>query len=93
MPQDLKTILQKSLDEVDRARKLRFLGLAGMAIAVEGGLVWLGHISRTADVKTLLVYSVVVLLAGEVATAVVTWSVVGSMTRKTLKAIELLSKE
>jgi hypothetical protein len=70
-----------------------FLALAILFLGVQAGLVWLGHISQTADVKTLMIYSVVFLWAGEVATAVITWAIVTGATRKTLKAIELLAKD
>ncbi len=51
--------------------------------AVQAGLVWLGHLSQTADVKTMVICSVAVLLVGEVAAAVVTWGIVVEATRKT----------
>ena len=92
MSQDLENILRKSLSEVDHARKRFILVFLILFFAVQAGLVWLGHLSQTADVKTMLICSVAVLLVGEVATAVVSWSVVTAMTRKMLKAIELLSK-
>jgi hypothetical protein len=93
MSQDFENILRKSLSEADRARKRMFLVLVVLFVGMQGGLVWLGHASQTADVKTLVIYSVVLLWAGEVATAVLTWAIVTAATRKTLKAIELLAKE
>jgi hypothetical protein len=93
MTQDLETILRKSLDEVDHAGKRLILVFLILFIAVQAGLVWLGHLGQTADVQAMLISSVAVLLVAQAATAVVSWSVVIAMTRKTLKAIELLSKE
>jgi hypothetical protein len=93
MPQDFENILRKSLDEVDRARKRIILAFLILFFAVQAGLVWLGHLSQTADIKTMVICSVAILLVGEVAAAVVTWGIVVEATRKTLKAIALLSKE
>ncbi len=93
MSQDFESILRKSLNEADRARKRLILVFLILFLAVQVGLVWLGHLSRTVDVRTLVICSVAVLLVGEVATAVVTWGIVAESTKKTLKAIELLSKE
>ncbi len=93
MIQDLETILRKSLDEVDRARRRLIVIFLLMSIVVVAGLVWLDRLNKTADVKTMLVYSVVVLLVAQGANLVVSCAFVTAMTRRTLKAIELLSRE
>ncbi len=93
MTQDLETILRKSLDEADRSIKLFLAFWFLMSIAVVAGLLWLDHLSKTADVKSMLVFSVVVLLIAQGVNLVLTCVVVTAMTRKTLKAIELLSRE
>jgi uncharacterized membrane protein YoaK (UPF0700 family) len=93
MTQDLETILRKSLDEADRNFR-RFVAIwIFMAIADIAGLVCVYYGWRTADVRTLLFYSVVVLLVSYGVYFILTCAYVTVMTRKTLKAIELLSKE
>jgi len=93
MAQDLETTLRKSLDEVDRSIKLFLATWLLMTILVVAGLLWLGHLSKTADVRTMLVVAVVVLLFAQSVALLLTCGVVTAMTRKTLKAIELLSRE
>ena len=93
MSQNFEQILRKSLDEADRYRRRVILVFSLLACVVAAGLGWLDHLSRTADVRTMLAFAVATLLVGQVAVAVATWGVVTMMTRKTLKAIELLSRE
>jgi hypothetical protein len=93
MTQDLETMLRKSLDEVDRSIKIQQATCLLLSIIVVAGLLWLRLLSETADVKTMLLISVSLLLSGQVATLVSCNHLVATMTRKTLKAIELLSKE
>jgi hypothetical protein len=93
MSEDLEKILRKSLDEADRYRKRVILGSFILACIVAAGLGWLDHLRGQADVKTMLFFGVVTLLISQVAVAVVTWGVVTDLARKTLKAIELLSRE
>ena len=93
MTQDLETILRKSLDQADRNFKMFFAIGILMAIADIAGLVCVYYGSRTADVRTMLAYSVVVLLVSQGIYFILTCAYVTVMTRKTLKAIELLSRE
>jgi hypothetical protein len=93
MSDDLEKILRKSLDEADRYRKRVILGSFILACIVAAGLGWLDRLKGQADVNTMLFFGVVTLLISQVAVAVVTWGVVTDLARKTLKAIELLSRE
>jgi hypothetical protein len=67
-----------------------FSVLAGLVAA---GLGWIDHLKQTADIKTMLFYSVVLILVAQVAVAVVTWGVVATAARRTFTAIQLLSNE
>ncbi len=93
MTQDLETILRKSLDEADRINKVLVATCLFEMIVVVAGVLWLGRLSKTGDVKTMLLISVVVLLVAQALNLALSSAVVTSMTRKTLKAIELLSRE
>jgi hypothetical protein len=93
MTQDLETILRKSLNQTDRSMKGILVCWVFMAAAVAGGLLWLQHLSETADVKTMIVFSVVIVLFGLSNCLLLTCVVVIAMTRRVLKAIELMSKE
>ena len=93
MSQDLEGVLRASLDEADRYRKRTVCGSVILAVAVFAGLFWLDHLSRTADVKTILIFAVATLLVAQVTVAVATWGVITLAARKTLKAIELLARE
>jgi hypothetical protein len=93
MSQDLENMLRKALDEADRYRKRTVLGSAILAATVAGGLLWLDHLSRTADLKTMLLIAVATILVGQVVPAVITWGIVADATRKILKSIQLLSDE
>lgn len=93
MTQDLETILRKSLDEADRSIKVLWASWILMSILVVAGLLWLRLLSSSADVKTLLVISVAILVFAQGVNILLTCVVVTAMTRKTLKAIELLSRE
>ena len=93
MTQDLETTLRKSLDEVDRGVRLFIATWLLMATLVVVGLVWLGHLSRTSDVKTMLLVAVITLLFSQSVNLVLSSAIMANMTRKTLKAIEILSKE
>lgn len=92
MTQDLETILRKSLDEADRNFKMFVAIWIFMAIADVAGLVCVDYLSKTADVRTILFLSVVVLLVSYGVYFILTCAYVTIMTRKTLKAIELLSR-
>ncbi|HVN20557.1 MAG TPA: hypothetical protein VMU05_17355 [Dongiaceae bacterium] len=90
--QELGVTLQKSLDEVDRGIK-RFVWVwLIMSITVVAGLIWLGHLSTTADVRTMVLWAVVILLVAQGVNLVLSCAVMSAMTRKTLKAIELISR-
>jgi len=91
MTQDLETLLRKSLDQADRNFKMFFAIGILMAIADVAGLVCVVY--GTADVRTMLALSVVVLLVSQGVYFILTCAYVTVMTRKTLKAIELLSRE
>jgi biotin transporter BioY len=93
MTQDLETILRKSLDQTDRSIKVLLACWFFMAVAVVAGLLWLAHLSNTADVKAMIVASVVIILLALSVNLTLTCVFVAAMTRKTLKAIELLSKK
>lgn len=93
MTQDLEVTLRKSLDEVDRGVKLFVATWLLMATLVVAGLVWMGHLSRTSDVKTMLLVAVVTLLFAQSVNLVLSGAIMANMTRKTLKAIEILSKQ
>ena len=93
MPEDLESILRKSLDEVDRDRKRMKRTFAILAIPLLAAIVVQGYISTIADIKFLLVYSVAILFLAEVGLALRTWMIVADSTRKVLKAIELLSRQ
>jgi apolipoprotein N-acyltransferase len=93
MTQDLETILRKSLNQVDRSIKVFWAQWFFGAAAVVAGLLWLKHLSNTADVKTLLVISVAFLVFAQAVNSILTSVAVIDMTRKALKAIEPLSRE
>lgn len=93
MTQDLETTLRRSLDHVDRVMKLFLATWLLMFILVVAGLLWLNHLSGTADVRTMLIYVVVVILFAQSVTMLLSCVLTTSMTRKILKAIELLSRE
>ncbi len=93
MTQNLESMLRKALDEADRYRRRVLIVSTLLAATVAGGLFWLDHLSRTADVKTMLVCAVATVLVGQVTPAVITWGIVSDATRKILKSIELLSRE
>ncbi len=92
MTQDLETILQKSLDEVDRGIKFFVAAWLFIAILVVAGLLWLGHLSRTSDIRTMLLVSVIVLLFAQSVNLVLSSAITAKMARKILKAIELSSR-
>jgi len=93
MTQDLETILRKSLDEVDRGRKFLLALFLLLQIGVIAGGLWVAHLSETADVRTMLLFSVVVIVLNQAAGTILSCGFVTAVTRKTLKAIELLSRE
>ena len=93
MTQDLETILRKSLDQTDRSIRFVIAMWLLMTILVVAGLLWLGHLSQTGDVKTMLLVSVVVLLFAQSVDLLLTYVVVAAVSRKTLKAIQLLARE
>lgn len=92
MTQDLEVTLRKSLDEVDRGVRLFIATWLLMTTLVVVGLVWLGHLSRTSDVKTMLLVAVITLLFSQSVNLVLSSAIMANMTRKTLKAIQILSK-
>jgi hypothetical protein len=92
MSEDLEKILRKSLDEADRYRKRVILGSFILACIVAAGLGWLDHLKGQADVKTMLFFNVVTLLITSCCCGR-HLGVVTDLARKTLKAIELLSRE
>jgi hypothetical protein len=93
MSQDLEMILRKSLDSIDRIQKIFLLCFFAESLAVMAGLLWLGHLESIADVRLMLIWSVVIILVGQVCTtgalALFTMAFFG----KILKAIELLSRD
>ena len=91
MSEDMERMLRNALDEAERYRKRVLLGSAALGGVVFGLLLWLEHLSRTADVKAMLPFIVATILVGQVTPAVITWGIVAQSTRKILKAIELLS--
>ena len=93
MTQDLESLLRKSLDHTDRLMKVFLAIWALMATAVGAGVLWLDHLSRTADVRAMILFSVVILLLALSVNLILTSVVVVAMTKKTLKAIQLLSGE
>ena len=93
MTQDLETNLRKCLDEVDRRTKVLLAMFLLTQFVVTAGVVWLAFLSKTADVRTMLLVSVGVLLLGQAVAFFLTCAILAGMTRKTLKAIELLSRE
>ena len=92
MTQDLEVTLRKSLDEVDRGVRLFIATWLLMTTLVVVGLVWLGHLSRTSDVKTMLLVAVITLLFSQSVNLVLSSAIMANLTRKTLKAIQILSK-
>lgn len=93
MSQDLEQILRKSLDEADRYRRRVVIVFSVLAGLVAAGLGCIDHLKQTGDIKTMLFFSVGLILVAQVAVGVVTWGVVATAARRILKAIELLSKE
>ena len=93
MPEDLESILRRSLDEVDRNNKRMNRTAVILVVAVITGLLALSALSLIIDVKTLIMSEFGLLFLAEVALALRTWMTVASSTRRVLKAIELLSKE
>jgi hypothetical protein len=93
MTQDLETILRKSLDETDHGIKALLALFLLMLVGVVAGVLWVAHLSETSDVKTMLLFSLVVIVLNQAAETILSCGFVTAMTRKTLKAIELLSKE
>jgi hypothetical protein len=93
MSQDLETILRKSLDNFDRTRKIFLLFFIFEIFAVMAGLVWLGHLENIADVRTMLIWSVVIILVGQVCTTGALALFTMTLSGRILKAIELLSRD
>ncbi len=93
MTRDLEVTLRKSLDEVDRGVRFFVATWVLMTMLVLSGLIWLGHLARTSDVKTMLIVAVITLLFAQSVSLLLSSALMASMTRKTLKALELLSKE
>jgi hypothetical protein len=91
MSEDMERMLRNALDETERYRKRVLLGSAVLGGTVFALLLWLEHLSQTADIKAMLPFIVAAVLAGQVTTAVITWGIVAQSTRKILKAMELLS--
>jgi hypothetical protein len=93
MTQDLEAVLRKSLDEADRGVKVLSTIFILMTVLVAAGLLYLAHLPKTADVKTMLLFSVVIIVINQAVSATVSCVFMTAMTRKTLKAIELSSRE
>jgi uncharacterized membrane protein len=93
MPEDLESILRKSLDQVDRDNKRLKRTSVILVVIVVVSLEVLAYLSLRMDVKTLVMSEFGILVLAEVALALRTWMTVASSTRKILKAIELLSKQ
>jgi len=93
MTQDLETILRKSLDETDRNFKTFIAIWILMAIADVAGLLCVHSLGPATDIRTVLFYSVAVLLVSQGVYFILTCAYVTVMIRKTLKAIELSSRE
>jgi hypothetical protein len=93
MTQDLETILRKSLDEADRSIKIMLPIFVIELAGVVAGVLWVDHLSKTSDVKTMLLISLVVIVLAQANSLLLSCVFVTAMTRKTLKAIDLLSKE
>lgn len=93
MPEDLESILSRSLDEVDRDRNRMKRTSIMLVLAVEAGLLALTFLSFKIDIKFLILWAAGLVVVAEVAIALRTWITVANSTRKVLKAIELLSKQ
>jgi len=91
--QESDATLRKTLDEVDRGAKRFVAAWLIMSLAVVAGLIWLGHISTTGDVRTMVLWAVVILLVAQGVNLVLSCAVMSAMTRKTLTAIELLKRQ
>ena len=87
MSQENEIILCKALDGVDRNRRNLYLAFAVLFIALLGLLLWL---SRTSDLRELLLLSSVVVLFSVVYGVVVLCIYINRMARLTLRAIDLL---
>ena len=93
MAQDLESALRKSLANIDRTQKIFVLFFIVEAFAVMAGLIWLGHLESIADVRTMLIWSVVIILCGQASTTGVLALLAMTLSRRILKAIELLSRD
>jgi len=93
MSQDLESVLRKSLANIDRTQKIFVLFFIVEAFAVMAGLIWLGHLESIADVRTMLIWSVVIILVGQVCTTGLIGLFTMTLSRKILKAIELSSRD
>jgi uncharacterized membrane protein len=93
MIQDLETILRKSLDDADRQFKIYVAIWIVMAVCDIAGLLCVYYVYRTGDVGTMLALSVVVLLVSQGLYFILTCAYVTCVTRRTLKAIELVSND
>ncbi|MGP8174724.1 MAG: hypothetical protein ACLP7O_09280 [Terracidiphilus sp.] len=94
MTQETESILRKSLNEVDRIRKLQIVCFGVLFCAIVGLIVWLGYMGENpaTDVRRMILFAVIVLLFGMVYVAMAHAMVQSKMTLKILKAIELLSR-
>lgn len=93
MSDDLERMLRRSLDQADRFKKQMILFFLFLIAVQCAGMGWLVHLSGVGDMKAMLILAVVIILAGQVTEAALTWAVVAGMTRTILKMIDLQSKE
>jgi hypothetical protein len=95
MPEDLESILRKSLDEVDRNNKRMKRTSVILVVAMGAWLLTLSFLIpfSNIDVRWFILWTAGVLLFGEIALHFQTRMTVSGSARRVLKAIELLSKQ
>ncbi len=94
MPQEQENILRKMLNEVDAIQKLQRMAFVVLGLIMMGLFILLGLVSykTTADPREITLFGVFVLFFGMVYIAMAQSILHSRMTRRVIKAIELLAQ-